>query len=110
LEEKKATEQAPEEDTDTTLGISVEDLTPQVGRRLGTSRHTGVVVTQVRPSGAGGTAGLEPGDIIASVNGKAVKDVAEFNAALKKSDLKKGVRLVVENQGMERYVLLKREQ
>ncbi|NDC39101.1 MAG: PDZ domain-containing protein, partial [Proteobacteria bacterium] len=63
---------------------------------------------QVRPSGIGAAAGLAPGDLIISVDGRGIKDSEDFRAAIKRADLEKGARIVVENQGMERFVFLKK--
>jgi serine protease Do len=103
----KADEDSQEE-AESAIGIVVEDITPQVARRLGTTRKSGVVVMQVRPNGIGAQAGLSPGDLVVSVDGKLIKDAEEFRAAVKKADLEKGARVVVETQGMERFVFLKK--
>ena len=97
-----------EEDSESAIGIAVEDLSPQVARRIGTTRKSGVVITQVRPNSVGASAGLAPGDIVVSLDGKGIKDTAEFRAAIKRADLEKGVRIVVENRGMERFVFLRK--
>jgi serine protease Do len=88
--------------------VELDYITPQVARRLGTTRKSGVVVMQVRPNGIGAQAGLSPGDLVVSVDGKLIKDAEEFRAAVKKADLEKGARVVVETQGMERFVFLKK--
>lgn len=96
-----------EEEVGSAIGISVENLTRDLMRQLRTSRTTGVVVTRVAPGSVAATAGLMPQDIILSVNGKEVADADAFKAALQSADLSKGVRLVVESQGMQRFVLLR---
>jgi len=64
-------------------GMTVEPLTPDVARELGlSSRKEGVVVRDVNPDGAAASAGLKPGDVIAQVNGQAVKTTGELKAAL----------------------------
>jgi len=103
-----------EEDSDETpaidIGITVETLTPDLARRLKSSRTSGVVVAKVRPGGLASRAGVAPSDVIISINGKPVGDVSEFRSAMRGVDLKKGFRLVIESQGMERFAFLRKEE
>ncbi len=91
------------------LGLELEALTPDLARRLGTKKKNGVVITGVLPGGLGANAGLQVQDIIVRVNQVKVSDVASFNQALKQADLSEGIRLVVENDGLERFVFLRVE-
>ena len=91
------------------LGLSVEEFDENSQRRPRTSRTKGLVVTEIEPQGLAARAGLQPGDIIASVNGTRVDTVAAFRSQIESGDYKKGLRLVIESQGMERFVLLSEE-
>lgn len=101
-DEAQVTE-SPSED----LGMQLQSLTPESAKRLGTKQTHGVIVTGLEPDGMAATAGIQPGDIILSVNGKKVSTVAELKAAVDKSTLANGTRMVVETQGMKRFVFLK---
>jgi serine protease Do len=92
------------------IGITVETLTPDLARRLRLSRSRGVVIAKVRPNGLAARSGIAPGDVIVSINGDAINDVNEFRAATRSMDLKKGARLIIESQGMERFVFLREEE
>lgn len=92
------------------LGLNLQSLTPETAKRLGTKEARGVLVLNVAPDGLAATAGLQRRDIILSVNGKKVSTVAEFNAAVDKASLSKGIRMVVETQGMQRFVFLKTDE
>lgn len=89
------------------LGLSVETLSSELARRLGAKTNSGVIIRQVRPGGLGEHSGLQPRDIIVSVNGEKVSTVDQFYKAVEGADLKRGVRMVVESQGMERFVFLR---
>jgi serine protease Do len=89
------------------IGVTVETLTPEMANRLGSDKDHGIVVRNVRPGSVADRAGLGPRDIIISVNGKKIESVHEFNDLINKADSRKGIRLVVETQGMERFVFLK---
>lgn len=100
-EEKEPTQQLESE-----IGVSVNPLSPELAARLKTKKNRGVVITRVVPGSIGERAGLSTKDIVVSVNGKTISTEREFNAAVTKDALKKGIRLVVETDGMERFVFL----
>jgi serine protease Do len=97
------------EETQMEIGVTVEDLTPALAQRLRSQRTQGVVVTRVEPGSIAEQAGIRARDIIIDVNGKIVSSSEEFRGALSEAALKKGVRLILESQGMERFVFLKGE-
>ncbi|RMG43404.1 MAG: DegQ family serine endoprotease [Candidatus Dadabacteria bacterium] len=92
------------------LGISVDDLTEDMADRLGTDAKEGVVVTRVLPGSIAAQAGIRPRDIILKVNGKKVSDADQFRAALKKANLKKGIRMIIESRGIQRFVFMRAEE
>lgn len=51
------------------LGLEVRQLTPSINRRLGLSLRSGVVVTNTTRHGPAEQAGIQPDDIIISING-----------------------------------------
>jgi serine protease Do len=67
----------------------------------------GVVVTDLDQNGIAALGGLQPGDVITSVNGTRVSTPDEFSAALSKGSLAEGVRLHVRSvDGMDRLLIL----
>jgi serine protease Do len=67
-------------------GVEVTNMTPNLAEQLGMpASSTGVVVTGVEPSSKSADAGLRKGDVIQEVNRQPVKNVSEFQSALKKS-------------------------
>ena len=56
------------------LGVQVRELDPEVGERLGVSKDAGVMVAEVFENTPAGKAGIQPGDVITHIAGKAVKD------------------------------------
>ena len=66
------------------LGVGIEELTPQLADYFGTK--DGVLVTSVEPDTPAAKAGLKAGDVITSVNGKAVSDGGELIEAVQSAD------------------------
>jgi len=65
------------------LGLSVQDMTPEIARELELDRDTtGVVVSSVVPGSPAEEAGLRAGDLIQMVGNTPVASVAEFRKQL----------------------------
>jgi len=58
------------------LGISIQDMTPDIAKAMGVHARQGAIVAQVNAGSAAEKAGLKAGDIITAVNGKTVKNAA----------------------------------
>jgi serine protease Do len=54
------------------IGVGVQDLDAQLAQSFGLDRPRGALVSFVDPEGPSNTAGLEPGDVILSVNGEEI--------------------------------------
>jgi serine protease Do len=79
-------------------GITVEDLTPALIRRLGVPRQTrGVVVGDVGGGSAAAEAGIRPGQVILEVNRRPTASVAAFRAAARA--VGKGTAVLLVQQG-----------
>lgn len=59
------------------LGFEVAPLTPDLARRLGIRETGGVVVTSVMPGSGAAAVGLRPGQVVISINGRAVERAAD---------------------------------
>ncbi len=59
------------------LGITVQNLTPEIAKGLGLKKETGVVVTRVEPGSPAADAGIQTGDLIREVNRAPVKDAED---------------------------------
>ncbi|HEV2246465.1 MAG TPA: PDZ domain-containing protein [Terriglobia bacterium] len=64
------------------LGISGDDLTPQLARYFGVVQGKGVLVSRVDPSSPASAAGLRAGDVIVRVGSQQVGSMAELEWAL----------------------------
>lgn len=64
------------------LGISVEELTPQLGDYFGVKDGKGVLVTEVSAGSAAEKAGLKAGDCIVRVNSTPIESADDIHRAL----------------------------
>jgi serine protease Do len=79
---KAGTEQQPQQEQYQKLGLSVQDLTPDLADQLGYQNDEGVVVTEVAGGSPAEQAGLKAGDLIKEVNRMKVRTVEEFKTAI----------------------------
>ncbi len=70
-------------ETETELGMMVEELTPQVAQYFGLTDISGLVVVRVDYGTPAEKAGLKPGDIILEVDRAKAKGLNELNRMLK---------------------------
>lgn len=62
------------------LGILGKELNPEIAKALNVDAQRGAVISQVMPDSAAMKAGLKPGDVIVSLNGKPLTSFAELRA------------------------------
>ena len=75
-----------DESTKALQGVEVTNLTPHTAERLGLpSSAVGVVVTDIDLASKVADSGLRKGDVIQEVNHQPVKNVSEFQSAVKKA-------------------------
>jgi serine protease Do len=75
----------PQEEHGAGFGLTLQDLTPATARRLQVpGGRAGAVITDVDPDSGSAAAGLRAGDIILSVNRRAVSNAAEAGRELQK--------------------------
>jgi len=83
MEEKVEVAKAPS--SHKPLGITVQNITPEIAKGLGLKKDMGVVVTGVEPGSPVANAGIQTGDVIREVNRKPVKDVDDFVQKIEKA-------------------------
>jgi len=78
------------------LGLSVQTLTTGVAETLGLPAEVhGVVVTSVEPDGPAAEGGVQRGDVVLEVNRRAVRNVRQYEKALKAGSKGTSVLLLV---------------
>lgn len=101
------TAQAPSS-AENTLGLTVQDLTPELAERFGFETDSGVIITGVEPGSSAAAAGLAPGILILEVNKNPVRNTSQFHdaasAAVKE---KKNILLLVKEKGYSRFVIIR---
>lgn len=105
VEEMKEEGAQPAQEAQIKLGISIQNVTPEIAKELRMKKAEGVVVTNVEPNSLAGEAGIQRGDVIIEVNRKAVKSVKDFNEMTGKAD--KTLLLLIYRGGSNIYFSIK---
>ncbi len=84
------------------LGVGIQDLTPELAGALKLDPRAGVLVNSVSPGGPAARANVKPGDVIAQVAGKPVRDGHELVREVIGHDVGKTIGIEVIRDG-KRY-------
>ena len=102
---------APEEpeQTETSFGMTIEPITPDVAREMELPRNQGgAIIANVERNSAAFNAGLVRGDVILQVNRQNVGTVSQVTKALQSVEAGQPVFLLVWRSGQEIFVTLTR--
>jgi len=85
-----------------TLGIDAQSLNPDLAKALHLDRNQGAVITQVQAGSPAEKTGLKTGDVVISVNGKAITDEQELHNAIGLLPVGETVKLTVLRDGEQK--------
>ena len=91
------------------LGLTVEQITPEVAESLGLETTQGVVITAVAPNSLADEAGLQPGDIIREINRKPIHNLSDFRKSMQSAAQGKSVLFLVQRQDNTIFLALRTE-
>jgi serine protease Do len=89
------------------LGMSVQEITPEIARQLRLEDSQGVVVSQVESGSVADEAGIQRGDVIREVNGQTIGKVSDYQNVLTKAKKGEIVRLLVRRGERNLFITLR---
>jgi serine protease Do len=89
------------------LGVVPQDVTPAIAKAFGEKEMRGALVGDVSPAGPAQKAGLQKGDIVLEVNGKAIADSNDLRMTISMMAPETNANLKVFRNGSEREITVK---
>jgi serine protease Do len=89
------------------LGLSVQDITPEIAKHFEIENRKGVLVTAVEPGSPADDAEFREGDIIRQINRQAVANTSEFQKMMTKVKGEKTVLFLVERGEARIFIAVK---
>nr|WP_233552415.1 MULTISPECIES: DegQ family serine endoprotease [Alcanivorax] len=86
------------------LGVTIQDLTPELAEAFGVDRQRGVVITQVVEDSAAEKAGLKSGDVVTAVDGRPVNRAADLRNKVGMAPVGEKVTLSILRDGKKKDV------
>ena len=83
------------------LGVSVQEITPELASQFGLKESKGVLVTETEAGGPAAKGGLVRGDVVVAFDGKAVSDSAHLRNQVAATKVGKKVQVTVVRNGKE---------
>jgi len=78
------------------LGMTVQNITPEIAKGLGLKSETGILVASVVPGSPAAKANIRSGDVIQQVNKKPVKDVDDFKQKIESAKDQETILLLIQ--------------
>ena len=97
-----------EEEMKDELGLTVQNLSPEMAEKLDLDSPQGVIISSVEPTSPAAEAGLRRGDVILEVDQQEVADVQALSKVLESSRDKKSILFLVNRGGRTIFVAVKK--
>ena len=88
------------------IGVTVQDITPEIARSLGLELATGVVVTSVEPGISAAKADIRTGDVIQEINRKPIKDTEDFGQAIETAKDEENIHFLIRRGKSSLFVVI----
>lgn len=91
------------------LGMTVQEITPELAAHFGLSEKSGVVVTQVKEGGPADEAGLRAQDILLQINRTPISSLKDYQAEISKPGPEETLLILVKRGETSFYLTLRKE-
>ena len=96
-----------EMDSSKAYGLQLQNLTPELAKRMELAVEEGVLVTEIEADSPADIAGILPRDVITEVDSRPVANIAELNEVIARADPSRGILFFLDRGGEKTYAVLK---
>jgi serine protease Do len=89
------------------LGLTVQEITPELAQTLGIEEQKGLIISDVEAGSPAAAAGISRGEIILEVNQKPIGDIKEFQEVTGKIKPGENILLLTKKGDHTRFVVVK---
>ena len=89
------------------IGVTIQDVNAQLAESFGLDRPRGALVASVENDGPADKAGIQPGDVILSVNGKPIEQYGELSGEISRMKPGSQAQLQVWRNGRQREITVR---
>jgi serine protease Do len=89
------------------LGVSIQDLTPELAKSFGLENTAGALIADVSKDGPAGVAGLKRGDIVITFDGKKIHDAGILRNEVASTTVGENVNITVIRKGEKKKFSVK---
>lgn len=107
LKEDDLSTEAEEENS--LLGLSVQELTPELAKSLKLKEEKGVIVSNVEQGSAASIAGLRRGDLILEANRQEISNMGDYSKAMEKIKDERSILFLVKRNSHTKFVVVETE-
>jgi serine protease Do len=107
LEEDQKIFGAAESDAEENLGLTVQEITPELAKSLGLKESTGLLVANAEPGTPAFEAGIKRGDLILEVNRQALSDLKTYIKIIQSAKKGDSLLFLIKRENHTQFVVIK---
>ncbi len=93
-------------DVERKIGLSVQEITPEIAEELGLEDETGIIVVSVAPGSPAEDADFNQGDIIKEIDRKGIKNLRDYRMAMDKAAKEDTILFLLQREGQTLYLTI----
>jgi serine protease Do len=90
------------------LGLTVQELTPEIAKHLGISERSGVLVSEVKAGSPAQRAGIRRGDVIKEIDRQPIEDLKGYKQQMAKLKGKGDILVLIQREENTFFVVMER--
>ncbi len=107
LKEEEISPEAEQESAQ--LGLSVQELTPELAKSLKLKDENGVIVSNVEQGSAASIAGLRRGDLVLEANRQDITNMDDYSKVMEKLKDEKSILFLIKRKNHTKFVVVETE-